>query len=57
MIYKNNPQCPQCQNLVEIWTTKKDNTYVGGICRNCLINVDVTLTSMTREEIEECARD
>jgi len=53
----NKPKCPSCGRPVEIWTKKNDNTYAGGICRNCLINVDTTISRMTQEQIIECAQD
>ena len=52
-----NVICPQCGNEFEVWTHRKDRTLFGGICRTCLVNVDIKVTKMTTQEILELAMD
>lgn len=55
--------CPQCGQEIEVWTittevdfTLKENVF-GGICRKCLLNIDIKSIPMRGEEIRELARE
>jgi len=57
ILYNIKPNCPKCNKPLEIWSRKIDNTEFGGICRNCLINVDIKISTMTQDEIMELAQE
>ncbi len=58
-----NVICPSCGKDIEVWTYSNNRefqakeVYFGGICKRCLLNVEVKSLPMTDEEIREAARD
>lgn len=49
--------CPDCGHRLEVCQRKIDNSFIQGLCRNCLVYWDFKRIKCTEEDIRELASE
>ena len=49
--------CPYCGKQLELISRRVDELYYCGLCRNCLLYLDVNCKELSSEEIRELASE
>lgn len=57
MVDYRNLICPICSRMLDICTSRKDETYFQGLCRTCLCYWDIKRIDCSDADIQELAQE